>query len=263
MPMQILIVEDNEDIRTALVISLQDEGFLVTAAEEGNGALAALEKMTPDVVLLDMQLPGMSGIEILKKMRQTLDIPILMFTSSGDRSLVKDAVAAGATDYVLKGTGMDVLIGRIRTHLATVENAGDSHEPQTVSQDSQQIVYVGQNITVTRLLTDVARRHDIELAGVSTGKIALTQLSARRPTVIVMDLKLPDTNGLNLLKAINENENASGIPAVMIADGGPPEIRRSAVRHGAVGVFSTPINELDFEHMIRDLVFAGRRTGAA
>lgn len=260
MPTRILIVEDTADIREVLVITLAEEGYEVEAAADATEAYSLLESFTPDVVLLDLHLPDISGLEILKKLRQTLTVPILMFTSSGDSAAVRKAIDAGATDYVLKGTGLEKLVDRIKKHLKAPSTDAAAATPVS---NASSLIYVGSDVNVERLVSDSARRLDVNAAKVTEGKLALAGLKTHKPAVLVIELRLPDMNGLDLVKTIRGNQAMSRIGLVMVADKGSPEIKRSALRHGAASIFTKPVSDMDFEQAIRKLVTASRAKRAS
>lgn len=114
---KILIVEDESDIRAALVAWLEDEEFEVAEASNGIDGLAEFERFHPDLALLDMNMPGMSGVELCRSIRQVSRIPLVMFTAVADVDEVQAAIDVGATDFVLKHSGFDELVDRISEHL--------------------------------------------------------------------------------------------------------------------------------------------------
>ncbi len=250
MPTKILVVEDTADIRDVLVLTLAEEGYEVEAAADASEAFDILNEFEPDVILLDLHLPDMSGVEILKSLRQTMTVPILMFTSAGDSDAVREAINAGASDYVLKGTGLDQLTRRIKKHLARSSQVAGSDGSE---EKRPGLVYVGQDTAVERLVSDAARRLDVAAAKVVRGEIALEGLKSHVPAVMVIDHKLPDMDGLSLLKTIRADERTSAIGVVMVAEMGSPEIRRSAIRHGAAGYYTKPVGDMEFEQTIRRL----------
>ena len=117
MSKKILIVEDESDIRAALVAWLEDEKYEVAESSNGIDGLAEFERFHPDLALLDMNLPGMSGVELCRSMRQVSQIPLVMFTAVADAEEVQAAIDVGATDFVLKHSGFDELVDRISEHL--------------------------------------------------------------------------------------------------------------------------------------------------
>jgi two-component system response regulator MtrA len=114
-----LLVEDDARIRQALALALADEGFDVVQASTGEEGLAAIERGAPfpDVVLLDVMLPGADGIEICRRIRDTSDVPIIMITARTDTKDVIAGLEAGADDYVTKPLVAAELSARIRALL--------------------------------------------------------------------------------------------------------------------------------------------------
>jgi len=116
----ILIVEDEEDILELVRYNLAREGYRVTGLTSGEEALKAVRKSPPDLVLLDLMLPGMDGLEICKILKgdpQTRHIPIVMLTAKSEDSDIVTGLEIGADDYITKPFSPKVLIARIRTVL--------------------------------------------------------------------------------------------------------------------------------------------------
>lgn len=115
--MLILVVDDDPEIVSFLKRGLTYEGYTVDTASDGAEALAKIREREPDLVVLDIMMPGIDGIEVSKRLRQGSDIPILMLTAKGT---VTDRVAgldSGADDYLVKPFSFDELLARIRALL--------------------------------------------------------------------------------------------------------------------------------------------------
>ncbi|XVV01264.1 response regulator [Actinosynnema sp. CA-248983] len=117
MTHSVLLVEDDAHIRQALGLALGDEGFAVTDAASGEAALALLDRDGFDVVLLDLMLPGVDGLEVCRTLRARGDLPIIIVTARTDASDVIAGLEAGADDYVTKPLVAGVLAARIRALL--------------------------------------------------------------------------------------------------------------------------------------------------
>ena len=114
---KILIVDDAQQVRRVLRTALSSEGYTIYEAGTGEEALESIRASTPDAILLDVNMPGMGGLEACREIRRSLDVPILMLTvrnSERDKVLALDA---GADDYVVKPFGMQELLARIRAAL--------------------------------------------------------------------------------------------------------------------------------------------------
>jgi DNA-binding response OmpR family regulator len=121
---EILLVEDDERISEPLVRVLRSEGFAVTHVTEGGSALREVEQHDPELVLLDLTLPDMDGLDVCRKIRATRpDLPIVMLTARAEEMDVIVGLNAGADDYVAKPFRLAELIARIRARLRIAENA--------------------------------------------------------------------------------------------------------------------------------------------
>ena len=114
---RILSVEDDERIRTAVRLALEDEGWTVDEAENGEEALAAFAQRPTDVVLIDIMLPDIDGFEVCRAIRRTSDVPIVMVTARDDTHDVVAGLEAGADDYLTKPFAPKELSARIRALL--------------------------------------------------------------------------------------------------------------------------------------------------
>jgi DNA-binding response OmpR family regulator len=126
---RILTVEDDERIRTAVKLALEDEGWSVEEAEDGEAALEAFGRRPADVVLIDIMLPGIDGFEVCRSIRRASDVPIVMVTARADTHDVVAGLEAGADDYLTKPFAPKELSARIRALLrrARASDPGGSH----------------------------------------------------------------------------------------------------------------------------------------
>jgi DNA-binding response OmpR family regulator len=114
---RILAVEDDERIRTAVRLALEDEGWVVSEAATGEDALTHFQREPADVVLIDIMLPGIDGFEVCRSIRRTSDVPIVMVTARADTHDVVAGLEAGADDYLTKPFAPKELSARIRALL--------------------------------------------------------------------------------------------------------------------------------------------------
>jgi len=117
MGTRILSVEDDERIRTAVKLALEDEGWVMEEAETGEVALERFARHPADVVLIDIMLPGIDGFEVCRSLRRTSDVPIIMVTARADTHDVVAGLEAGADDYLTKPFAPKELSARIRALL--------------------------------------------------------------------------------------------------------------------------------------------------
>ncbi|MFB9431637.1 response regulator [Streptoalloteichus tenebrarius] len=114
---RVLLVEDDESVRRALSLALGRHGHDIVEAASGEDGLAVLRAERPDIVVLDLMLPGMDGFEVCRRIRAEGDVPVVMLTARGDDLDVVGGLEAGADDYVTKPVRPRVLDARIRAVL--------------------------------------------------------------------------------------------------------------------------------------------------
>lgn len=119
-PVRVLVVEDEESFVDALSVGLRREGFHVDLARDGLEALAAFDANHPDIVLLDVMLPKLSGIDVCRELRAKSRVPIIMVTAKGTEIDTVVGLEVGADDYVSKPYRLRELVARMRAVLRRV-----------------------------------------------------------------------------------------------------------------------------------------------
>ena len=127
MSARILVVDDDVALAEMIGIVLEAEGFSVTDVYDGAKALDEFHTVAPDLVLLDLMLPGIDGIEIARQIRRESDVPIVMLTARSDTADVVAGLEAGADDYVPKPFKPKELVARVRARLRGREETGEEH----------------------------------------------------------------------------------------------------------------------------------------
>lgn len=120
---RVLVVDDDQAIAEMVSIVLRGKGFDVATAADGPTALEELPRLDPDLVVLDLMLPGMDGIEVCRRIRQGSGVPIIMLTARSDTADVVDGLEAGADDYLTKPFEPEELVARIRARVRRSEGA--------------------------------------------------------------------------------------------------------------------------------------------
>jgi two-component system phosphate regulon response regulator PhoB len=153
----VLVVEDERDLAELLQFQLERAGHLVTIADSGIAALRTIDHKPPDLILLDLMLPELSGIEVASRLRtnpKTASIPIIMLTAKTDEVDQVVGLTVGADDYITKPFSVKVVLARIDAVLrraAGATPAGSSLRlgPITISQDSHEVTVEGEPIRLT------------------------------------------------------------------------------------------------------------------
>ena len=164
MKEKILIIEDEEDLVKGLKLNLVDEGYEVDYALNGKEGLEKALKEKTDLILLDIMLPGMHGLEICKELRQKkVDIPILMLTARGEEIDKVIGLEIGADDYISKPFSIRELLARIKAHLRRENRSGDTMpgvfqlESMKIDFDHYKVIRKDDEIDLTSLEVDVLR----------------------------------------------------------------------------------------------------------
>lgn len=123
----ILAVDDDPSVEEILRITLTAAGFEVSTAADGESALRAFDEVKPDLILLDLMLPGVDGIEVCRRIRQRSGVPIIMLTARSESEDVVRGLEAGADDYVVKTPTREELLARIRARLRPLGPSSSRH----------------------------------------------------------------------------------------------------------------------------------------
>ncbi|MBD3868908.1 MAG: response regulator transcription factor [Acidobacteria bacterium] len=159
----ILIIEDDPDIALSLKYNLERNGpYQVDTAEDGVSGLRKAERSGPDLVLLDLNLPGMDGLEVCRKIRERRDTSstaIIMLTARTDETQKIEGLDAGADDYVSKPFSVRELLARVRAQLRRAELAGNADEQESVLRSGATVVDLeGRRVKVDDALIELTRK---------------------------------------------------------------------------------------------------------
>jgi|HubBroStandDraft_6_1064221.scaffolds.fasta_scaffold12752_3 two-component system KDP operon response regulator KdpE len=123
---RILVVDDEPQITRVLRTALTGSGYEVRTAEDGHAGLRSAREWQPDLVITDVSMPNMTGIELCGQLRAESAVPIIVLSVKGEERTKVEALDAGADDYVTKPIGMDELLARVRRNLARVHPSEDA-----------------------------------------------------------------------------------------------------------------------------------------
>jgi len=158
MTARILVVDDDTALAEMIGIVLRGEGFEPHFSYDGEAALDAFAALQPDLVLLDLMLPGLDGIAVCARIRESSGIPIIMLTAKSDASDVVEGLESGADDYVVKPFNPKELVARIRTRLRpTPDTAVETLRigDITINVTGHEVTRAGQQISLTPLEFDL------------------------------------------------------------------------------------------------------------
>ena len=163
-PATLLVVEDDPTINQAITDRLEAEGFTVLQAHDGPSAVAMHDQHLPDLVVLDLMLPGFDGLEVCRRIQASRPVPVLMVTARDDETDLLVGLGVGADDYVTKPFRMREVVARIRALLRRVERARElATHPVAVLEfgdlmidsSTREVVVAGSPVHLTPLEFDL------------------------------------------------------------------------------------------------------------
>jgi two-component system KDP operon response regulator KdpE len=178
---KILVVDDDPTIRKLAKVNLEQRGYTVMGASSGTEAVSILQQDTPDLVILDLIMPGMGGVDVCTWIRTRSDLPIIVVSARDDEELIVRALEAGADDYVIKPFRIKELFARIRAVMrrSTVEPATES---ATDSKTNENRIEIGD------LLIDLKARRafvsGVDLEFTRTEFALLAELAKNRDEIL-------------------------------------------------------------------------------
>ena len=190
MPARILLVEDEEKLAKFVQLELSYEGYEVSVAHDGLSGLMAARDQAPDLIILDWMMPGLTGVEVCRRLRQTgTATPVILLTARDDVSDRVEGLDAGADDYVVKPFSIEELLARVRAHLRRTE-----------PQDAEILVF--GDLTLDRRSREVRRgQRPIELTAKEFDLLDYLMTNSRQ--VLTRDRILEQVWGYDFLGVSN------------------------------------------------------------
>ena len=179
-----MVVDDDQDLAEMLGIVLTGDGYQVDLVNRGDEVMSAFALQNPDLVLLDVMLPGMDGVEVCKLIRTVSMVPIVMLTAKGDTQDVVAGLEAGADDYMVKPFNSSELLARLKVRLRRTgveTTTGLSIGNIKIDQIAHSIIRDGQNIPLTRLEFDLLVALAKEPGRVFSREALLSEVWGYRP----------------------------------------------------------------------------------
>ena len=201
-PSTILVIDDDVSMHDLLNRLLVKEGFYVEIAPNGEDGLRKARELEPDVIVLDVLMPGMDGWSVLSRLKNdkdTADIPVVMLTMVDDRS---KGYALGVTDYIYKPVDRD----RLMTTLKRCVRYGDTSPILIVDDDA------GQRDLLKRTL----EKEGWEIMRAHNGRAALEAVHSRLPSVIILDLMMPEMDGFEFVSHLREDPRTRDVPVIVL-----------------------------------------------
>lgn len=245
---RMLLVDDEEEFLDATSRALERRGFKVDGAADAEMALRLIQVMGFDVAVLDVKLPGLSGVELFRRIRARWPwLPVILLTGHGTVGEAFTTSREGVVEYLTKPCSVDVLA---RIAREAVERAGaDPAVEEDAEEDRIRVLLVDDDVELLQSLSRVLGRRNMDVTTAEDGVRALAALEERFHDVVVLDVKMPGMDGLEVLRRIKER---SGLTEVLLLTGHPSVPNAfEGVRAGAFDYLLKPHSVDDLARMIR------------
>ncbi len=276
----ILLVDDDQDLLTALSGGLRQRGYEVAVALDAVAAMSAAVRLKPSVVVLDVGLPGGDGSVVMKRMHalpQLAGVPVIMMSGRDPERYRDEALAAGASAYLTKPLEIDGLVIAIRVALgedvgldaavaqggAAGDRLGDILKDMglvTEEQIASALARQGEAISVPSalagkivllvdddedLLVALAaplRRQGFDVVVATDAVTAVSTAVKQPPDVVIMDIGLPGGDGMMVMQRLHSLPQLAGVPVIMLSGRDPEKHRDEALAAGAADYLAKPIS---------------------
>jgi DNA-binding response OmpR family regulator len=230
----ILIVEDEQLLLDVLSKKLRREGFRTITASDGKEGFEKIKKEKPDMVLLDMLLPGMDGFEILTKMKEEcLDSPVIIISNSGQPVDLEKAFKLGAYDFLVKSNFEPEEVIEKLNHFFAIEESANCKLNQKfvlVVEDDKFL----RDLCVKKLISD---GYCVEIA--IEGEEAYDKIKCKKPSLVLLDIIMPGMSGFDVLKKVrsDDDKEVASTPIVIFSNLGQESDLQRARELGANDFF--------------------------
>jgi len=255
----ILIVDDSPANLKVARVALQGEGFDVRVATDGEDALNVLRGFKPRLILMDIQLPGIDGLELTRRLKAadaTKDIVIVAVTAYAMKGDREKALAAGCDGYITKPLDPITLPDDVRDFIAhaagePVSQAAPAHENGSQQRTRPAILVIDDNTMTIKVIRTSLESQGYEVLEAETARTAIETLSVFRPDLIIQDLVLPDMDGLELVRKLRERLGAWPVPILCVSGLLSRLDEARAVKGGFAEVIVKPIDPLHLLDVVR------------
>jgi len=249
---RLLLVDDEYDFLNSVTASLNRRGFIVTPASNGMEALSFIENQEFDAAVLDVKMPGIDGVELLRKLRQiNPHLPVIMLTGHGNIPDAFESTKIGAVEYLSKPYDLDSLSEKVRK---AVE--GQSKSPpldaKLTGEDTAvkiSLLLVDDEEELLVSLAPVLRRRNFNVDIAQSGSEALRMAESKNYDVIVLDIRMPGMDGIETLKRLQEKKH--NFEAIILT--GHPSVANAfeSIKQGAAEYLIKPPNIDDLTELIK------------
>lgn len=242
---KILLIDDEGIVRGALKAVLSQQGHDVSIASSGSVGLASLKQQTPDLVILDRDLPGMTGSQVLEEIRKISPaVRVIVLTGNPYAKGEEKYRALGISAFLSKGIGIEALLKVVARETAPAAGRGVEAKKSGSSPSPERILVADDDESIRTILTRFLEGKGYQVMTASNGQEALDALPGFKPHLLLLDIDMPVLSGLQVLRRLRELPKPPGV--IMISGNDDVEIARECMKEGACDYIAKPLN---FEYL--------------
>lgn len=248
----ILVVDDDMLNLKVVCKRLEREGYTVAASDTGKRALELLEHETYDLVLLDIEMPGMDGYQVLERIKAndlTKNTPVIMVTATDNENSIMKCLEAGASDYMIKPFNMSLAANRIQSCLIAQSVTGVLDETHTKARPGK-ILVVDDDEGNRKILSKRLERNQHTVETAENGSVGLEKLEAGDFDLVLLDISMPVMGGEEMLKKIKLDRRLSKLPVIIISTDDDTDNMLRFLDLGATEFIAKPFNAASLNNRI-------------
>lgn len=232
--LKVMLIEDDEVPREELARLIEKEGFKVIKTGDGKEAAGIFKIDKPDIIISDINIPGINGMELMKEFKKSnSNLPVIFITGFSDADKALEAIRVGALDYIKKPIEIDnLLLALGRAQASVLEHANSKQYPVVVFADDEDLA----RINLSKVLRD-ENYHVIEAVN---GKVALDIFKQNKVDIALLDIKMPVMDGLMALHEMRKVND--DFEAIIQTGFGDEAAAISALRDGAMNFIKKPVD---------------------
>lgn len=261
---RILLIDDDGVVRDALEVFLTRAGHAVTTAQDGGSGVAAFKRAAPDLVVLDRDLPVLSGSGVLRKIRElSPGVPVIMLTGYDAASDADKYLESGARSFLSKKDGLlNVLdeidrvlgAGGARAPSAPRPDPAPAPRPAPAPAPAQAsgkglVLVIDDDVVLSEALRRVLSSYGYEVLTAADGDSGAALARARRPQVVLLDIAMPRKDGVEVLRELAPEMPKTGF--IMLSGSEDDQVAKACLKIGAFDYLSKPPNMGALETVIR------------
>jgi CheY-like chemotaxis protein len=267
-PKRVLVVEDDDLSRLAIQKCIESENLIISSCKNGKDAFQLLQKNTYDCVILDLNLPGMNGFEILERISKTeiADMaPIIIYTGKDLSKEEQAELFKYTSSVVIKGVkSSDRLIDELHLFLHSIESTLPLeqqnivrmfHEPGQLLR-GRKVLLVDDDMRNTYALSAALRKKGLTVLMADNGEMALLKLAANADVdIVIMDIMMPVMDGYEAMRLIRKQAKYAALPIIALTAKVMPEDKARALQCGANDFLTKPVDVQQLTSLMQILLF--------